>query len=128
MTASLLLASSLAGPVMAEETTTALPPRRNMPLAIAGATGISAGLTMVAVSGIVAGISPCVTFPGLPSGCEPAFDNTYAAPLIVAGGILTVLSLPLLSIGLERDTGPLNVSGGPRIDVGLGSVALAWEL
>lgn len=124
----MLVIGALATPAFADEPPKELPPRRSMALAIAGATGISAGLTMVAASGIVAGVTPCVTFPGLPSGCDPAFDNTYAAPMILAGGIVTVLSLPLFSIGLERDTGPLNVSGTPRLDVGPGSVALAWEL
>jgi hypothetical protein len=60
------------------------------------------------------------------SGCDPQFDNTYAAPLILVGGIVTVLSIPLLSIGLERDTGPLELSGVPRLDVGAGSARLTW--
>ncbi len=85
-------------------------------------------MTIAAVSGIIAATQPCVTFPGVPSGCDPTFDNTYAAPLILVGGIVTVLSLPLLSIGLERDTGPLETSAVPRIDVGPGSAQLTWSL
>ncbi len=97
-----------------------------MPLAITGASALSAGLTMLLVSGIVAAVTPCVTLPGLPSGCDPTFDNTYAAPLLLAGGVVTVLSLPPLSIGLERDTGPLKAAE-LELDLGLGSTGLRWR-
>ncbi len=82
-------------------------PRRSIPLMIVGASGVSAGLTMVATSAIFAATQPCITFPGVQSACDPQFDNTYAAPLLLAGGALAVFSLPVLSIGLERDRGPL---------------------
>ncbi len=102
------------------------PPRRSVPLIIAGASGLSAGLTTLGASAIFAATQPCVAFPGLPSGCNPAFDNTYAAPLILLGGIVTVLSIPLFSIGLERNIGPLQVSMMPRLDVGAANTRLSW--
>lgn len=101
----LLAASALAPEAAADQT-----PRRSEPLWIAGITGISTGLSVAAVSGIIAATQECVTFPGLTSGCRPEFENTYALPLILAGGVLTVVSLPLFSIGFERDKGPLEVS------------------
>lgn len=123
--AAALVVSSIPSLACADEP--APPPRRSVPLIIAGASGLSAGLTVIAVSGIFAATQPCVTFPGMRSGCDPAFDNTYVAPLILVGGIVTVLSVPLFSIGLERDTGPVELAALPTLHVGAGSARVVWE-
>jgi hypothetical protein len=88
---------------------------------VTGASGLSAGLTIALASGIVAAVTPCVTLPGLPSGCDPAFDNTFAAPLILVGGFVTVLSIPLLSIGLEREAPAASLA------VSVDRVTLDWS-